>query len=42
MNDNSIKNQGDIMKESTVKYFNDTAKDYDNSHDGKFVNCMYQ
>lgn len=42
MNGNSIKNQGDIMKESTVKYFNDTAKDYDNSHDGKFVNCMYQ
>ncbi|WP_330654527.1 class I SAM-dependent methyltransferase [Intestinibacter bartlettii] len=43
MQNNSVnKNQGDIMKETTVKYFNNTAKDYDNSHDGKFVNCMYQ
>ncbi|WP_455541996.1 class I SAM-dependent methyltransferase [Intestinibacter sp.] len=43
MKDNCInKNQGDIMKQTTVKYFNNTAEDYDNSHDGKFVNCMYQ
>lgn len=43
MQNNSVnKNQGDIMKETTVKYFNNTAKNYDNSHDGKFVNCMYQ
>ena len=43
MQNNSVnKNQGDVMKETTVKYFNNTAKDYDNSHDGKFVNCMYQ
>lgn len=30
------------IKETTIKYFNDTAKDYDNGHDGKFVSCMYQ
>lgn len=29
------------FKENTKKYFNTTAKDYDNSHDGQFVKCMY-
>ncbi len=29
-------------KELTELYFNRTAADYDNSHDGKFVRCMYQ
>lgn len=26
----------------TESYFDSTAADYDNSHDGKFVRCMYQ
>lgn len=29
-------------KELTKKYFNSTAEDYNQSHDGKFVQCMYQ
>ena len=29
-------------KELTKQYFNSTAEDYDHSHDGKFVYCMYQ
>lgn len=29
-------------KERTEEYFNSTAADYDNSHDGRFVRCMYQ
>ena len=29
-------------KQTTIDYFNSTAKDYDQSHDGKFVECMYE
>ena len=29
-------------KELTVNHFDKTAKNYDNSSDGKFVQCMYQ
>ena len=28
-------------KQTTIDYFNSTAEDYDQSHDGKFVECMY-
>ena len=28
-------------KQTTIDYFNSTAEDYDKSHDGKFVQCMY-
>lgn len=28
-------------KKKTEVYFNEIAKNYDNSHDGKFVKCMY-
>ena len=27
-------------KQTTIDYFNSTAEDYDQSHDGKFVECM--
>lgn len=29
-------------KKVTREYFDSTAKDYDSSHDGRFVRCMYQ
>lgn len=32
----------DTNKKLTTDYFNKTAEDYDTSHDGKFVQCMYQ
>lgn len=32
----------DTSKKITTDYFNKTAEDYDTSHDGKFVQCMYR
>lgn len=32
----------DTRKKVTTDYFNSTAKEYDTSHDGKFVRCMYR
>lgn len=32
----------DRSKKITTDYFNKTAEDYDTSHDGKFVQCMYR
>ena len=29
------------VKELTQKHFDETAGDYNTSHDGKFVKCMY-
>lgn len=29
------------VKESSKSHFDDIAKDYNNSHDGKYINCMY-
>lgn len=29
-------------KKITKQYFDSTARDYDNSHDGRFVQCMYK
>lgn len=29
------------MEQKTKEYFNGTAKNYDTSHDGRFVKCMY-
>lgn len=29
------------LHEKTKQYFDQEAKDYDNSHDGKFVQCLY-
>lgn len=30
------------VKKASKEYFDSIASDYDNSYDGKFVNCMYQ
>lgn len=32
----------ETSKKITTDYFNKTAEDYDTSHDGKFVQCMYR